>query len=381
MSCHPNRGDQIRVSANAKKVASWWRELSLGTCESHVPRDSFSWNPQVMKTLTSPCSKPIFGNNRDRGFSSFQHLSLTRAQVCLLPSKKLARIRFLHLVSVQRRRLQPLFSSSSFSPDLQACYVLFYPFFTDFSFYFADAHLHDSQGELETAETQPKEHNSSKATRVKFQLKKECSFGEHFFIVGDHPMLGSWDPESCIPLTWSEGHVWAVELDIPVGISVQFKFILKTTSGDILWQPGPDRIYKSLETENMIVVSEDWEAADYQEVLKEELQALSEELATGNGVPSLDKPFAIVAENPSYPTEDFMANKNAEALGMNRTKYANNEAMAIANKNVVVAEDLTPLSTVATEEEMLDEDDKNSTSDTSVGVDEAKCDELSEVMA
>ncbi|KAK5787459.1 hypothetical protein PVK06_042113 [Gossypium arboreum] len=296
-----------------------------------------------MKTLTSPCSKPIFGNNRDRGFSSFQHLSLTRAQLCLLPSKKLARIRFLHLVSVQRRRLQPLFSSSSFSPDLQA-----YP---------------------------------SKTTRAKFQLKKECSFGEHFFIVGDHPMLGSWDPESCIPLTWSEGHVWAVELDIPVGISVQFKFILKTTTGDILWQPGHDRIFKSLETENMIVVSEDWEAADYQEVLKEELQALSEELATGNGVPSLDKPFAIVAKNPSYPTEDFMANKNAEALGMNRTKYANNEAMAIANKNVVVAEDLTPLSTVATEEEMLDEDDKNSTSDTSVGVDEAKCDELSEVMA
>ncbi|MBA0716820.1 hypothetical protein Golax_015619, partial [Gossypium laxum] len=83
----------------------------------------------------------------------------------------------------------------------------------------------------------------------------------------------------------------------------------------------------------MIVVSEDWEAADYQEVLKEELQALSEELATGYGVPSLDKPFAIVAENPSYPTEDFMANKNAEALGMNRTKYPNNEAMAIANKN------------------------------------------------
>lgn len=308
----------------------------------------------MMKTLTSPCSKPIFGNNRDRGFSSFQHLSLTRAQVCLLPSKKLARIRFLHLVSVQRRRLQPLFSSSSFSPDLQ--------------------------GELETAETQPKEHNPSKTTRAKFQLKKECSFGEHFFIVGDHPMLGSWDPESCIPLTWSEGHVWAVELDIPVGISVQFKFILKTTTGDILWQPGHDRIFKSLETENMIVVSEDWEAADYQEVLKEELQALSEELATGNGVPSLDKPFAIVAKNPSYPTEDFMANKNAEALGMNRTKYANNEAMAIANKNVVVAEDLTPLSTVATEEEMLDADDKNSTSDTSVGVDEAKCDELSELV-
>ena len=25
-------------------------------------------------------------------------------------------------------------------------------------------------------------------------------------------MLGSWDPLEALPMTWSEGHVWAVEL-------------------------------------------------------------------------------------------------------------------------------------------------------------------------
>ncbi|MBA0715418.1 hypothetical protein Golax_014315 [Gossypium laxum] len=142
-------------------------------------------------------------------------------------------------------------------------------------------------------------------------------------------MLGSWDPESSIPLTWSEGHVWAVEL-----------IHSETNHREILWQPGHDWIFKSLETENMIVVCEDWEATDYQKVLEEEplfldsenltpskeelvsdmnlvldissstsigkepLQALSKELATGNGAPSLEKPLAVVAENPSYPTKD-----------------------------------------------------------------------------
>lgn len=54
--------------------------------------------------------------------------------------------------------------------------------------------------------------DQSEPVRVKFQLNKECSFGQHFHIVGDDPMLGSWDPSNAVPLDWSEGHVWSVEL-------------------------------------------------------------------------------------------------------------------------------------------------------------------------
>ncbi|XWS55544.1 hypothetical protein CRYUN_Cryun09bG0009200 [Craigia yunnanensis] len=388
-----------------------------------------------MKTLTSSCSKAIIDKNRDKGFSCFKDLSLSRAEVCLLTSKKLVRTRFLHLLSVQHRRLQPVFSSSSLSPD--------------------------SQVDLETTETQPEEENPSKTIHVKFQLQKECSFNEHFFIVGDHPMLGLWDPESVIPLTWSEGHVWTAELDIPVGISIQFKFIIKTSTGNIVWQPDPDRIFKSWETENMIIVCEDWEEAEYQKVIeeqplanqdgplldsemtidaenltppkeelvsdinlvsdtdsiifpgKEPLQALSEELATGNSAQSLEKPLAIVADNISYPTEDFIANENNGMLCVKRTNYPIDEALVISSKNVLVAENvgnigrvetlqnsatpdvegnlvshesspvlvpgLTPLATVSTEEVMLDEDGKNSMTCASIGVNEATYHKLPKV--
>ena len=47
---------------------------------------------------------------------------------------------------------------------------------------------------------------------MKFQLEKECLFGQQFFMVGDDPMFGLWDPESAVPLTWSEQHVWFAEL-------------------------------------------------------------------------------------------------------------------------------------------------------------------------
>ncbi|XP_022742216.1 uncharacterized protein LOC111293645 isoform X2 [Durio zibethinus] len=383
-----------------------------------------------MKTLASSCSNAIIDKNRDKGFSCFKDLSRGRAEVCLLPSKELVRIRFFHLLSVQHRLLQPVFSSSFLSPH--------------------------SQVDLETAETQPEEEDPSKTTHVKFELQKECSFGEHFFLVGDHPMLGLWDPESAIPLTWSEGHVWTVELDIPVGLSIQFKFILKTSTGKLLWQPGPDRIFKSWETENTIIICEDWEEAEYQKLIeeqslanqdgplldsgmaivaenlippkeelesdsnlvsdtdgitsigKEPFQALSEDLVTvtGNSAPSIEKPLAIVADNISYPTEDFIANANNGVLGVKRTTYPIDAALAISNKNVLVAEDLgnigrvetlknpaipdvegnpvahegspvlvpglTPLATVSTEEVMLDEDGKDSTTSASTGANEAK---------
>lgn len=248
-----------------------------------------------------------------------------------------------------------------------------------------------------------------------------------------------------------------------MGTSIQFKFILKSSTGDLLWQPDPDRIFKSWETENTIIVCEDWEEAEYQKVIeeqrlanqdgplldsdmvmvaenmtpskeelvsdmipvsdtdsiasigKEPLPTLSEELVTGNSAPSLEKPLAIVADNISYPIEDYIANANNGVLGVKRTNNPNDEALAVPNKNSLVAEDLgnisrvdilqnpatpdfegnlvshednpvlvpglTPLATVPTEEVTLDEDGKSSTFSASVGDNEAKYHSLPEVIA
>ncbi|KAI3830299.1 hypothetical protein L1987_04437 [Smallanthus sonchifolius] len=94
---------------------------------------------------------------------------------------------------------------------------------------------------------------------VQFQLQRECSFGHSFLITGDHPILGSWDPHNAISLTWSEGHIWTVHLDIPVGKCIKFKFIMQESNDKFVWQPGPDRI---LETEKSITLFEDWENPD-----------------------------------------------------------------------------------------------------------------------
>ncbi|GLT37592.1 hypothetical protein SLA2020_119000 [Shorea laevis] len=375
-----------------------------------------------MKTLATSCSKTFIHKYGDGGFKD---LPLNRHEVCFLPPKMAPNPRlFFHLVSVQHKSLHPVPPSASLLPE--------------------------SEVSLET--TSEHQEDFSKKVHVKFQLQKECKFGEYFLMVGDDPVFGLWDPESGIPMNWSEGHVWNVELDIPVGKSINFKFILKSSSGEIIWQPGQDRNLTTWESENTITVCEDWENAQCQKTMEEKplveqheestlhsgmaiateklttprkdmmsnkdqgsevvddnnytarapLQATYNEVAADNGVPSPEKSITIVADNISYPEEDFMANRNTDVFG------DKDEPAHISNNSVIVAEEivgdnglavtfknptpadmegslithegdpvlvpgLTTSSTLSSSEEGIqNEDEKNNMTDASVRVDEAK---------
>lgn len=56
------------------------------------------------------------------------------------------------------------------------------------------------------------EETTTNVVHIKFQLQKDCRYGEQFLIVGDDPTIGSWDPSNALPMTWSEGHIWFVEM-------------------------------------------------------------------------------------------------------------------------------------------------------------------------
>ncbi|OAY57746.1 cyclomaltodextrin glucanotransferase isoform X2 [Manihot esculenta] len=118
----------------------------------------------------------------------------------------------------------------------------------------------------------------SKTAHVKFQLQKECMFGDEFLLVGDDPILGLWNPTDAVPMNWSEGHIWSVELDVPIESTIQFKFILKQGTGDMIWQPGSDRIFKSWESKGTVVIAEDWENPEAQKITEEQITDQIEEV-------------------------------------------------------------------------------------------------------
>ncbi|XP_027335139.1 phosphoglucan, water dikinase, chloroplastic isoform X2 [Abrus precatorius] len=183
------------------------------------------------------------------------------------------------------------------------------------------------QVELETAEPQAQqsEHtDETKLFRVAFQLQKNCNFGEQFLVVGDDPVLGSWDPSDALPMTWSDGHVWTVELDVPAGKLIQYKFILKGKGGNIIWQPGTDRIIHTWETTNRITVCEDWENAELQKIIEEpqvdQLQKIIEEdqLANSNEEPQVNSEVSTFTENLDGAQESLQINAS-EISGIENT--------------------------------------------------------------
>ena len=93
--------------------------------------------------------------------------------------------------------------------------------------------------------------------------------------------------------------VIVVNQDIPIGKAIHFKFILKGRTGNIFWQPGPDRIFQTWETRSTITVCEDWDNAQLQKIIEEE------QFADQNEQPTVDSEILIVAENLSHPKEEL----------------------------------------------------------------------------
>ncbi|XP_011047441.1 PREDICTED: uncharacterized protein LOC105141784 [Populus euphratica] len=265
---------------------------------------------QVMKTLRSSCSNVVLdkkGDNRPV-FSSRE----LRHEVSFLPSKKLVHgVGFLHWLCVKHKPICPIRVSSSFSPE--------------------------SQVDLDAEDAQNQKTNESKTVHVKFQLRKECSFGEQFTIVGDDPLLGLWDPESGIPLNWSDGHLWTVEMDIPVEKSIQFKFILKGIAEKIFWQPGPDRILQTWETSNTIVVCEDWEDAALQKITEEEPSA------NGSEEPPVNPESLIVAEDLTCQKEELVSDMSNGAVTMDVSSNPEKKPSPVTCKKAIVADNISPV--------------------------------------
>ncbi|KAJ4751254.1 Carbohydrate-binding-like fold [Rhynchospora pubera] len=119
---------------------------------------------------------------------------------------------------------------------------------------------------------------------VRFVLQKECMFGERFYLVGDDPLLGLWDPSNGIPLDWSNDHIWSAQLqDVPIGKKVEFKFVLVGLSGEVQWQPGPNRILlldqvitNTSSKASTITVCEDWDSAGNQTISLDDVAVSAE---------------------------------------------------------------------------------------------------------
>ena len=66
--------------------------------------------------------------------------------------------------------------------------------------------------------------------------------GTPIFLVGSVPALGSWAPAGAVAMTAS-GANWTTTVTLPANTAIEYKFIAKTSSGTVTWEPGSNHAY------------------------------------------------------------------------------------------------------------------------------------------
>ncbi|KAI3431719.1 hypothetical protein D9Q98_004763 [Chlorella vulgaris] len=75
---------------------------------------------------------------------------------------------------------------------------------------------------------------------VTLKACRRLAFGQVLKVVGGTSEMGDWDPNAAPIMTWSEGDVWFVTLDIPAGRH-EFKVVVDNGAGSYEWEAGPNR--------------------------------------------------------------------------------------------------------------------------------------------
>ncbi|GJE98243.1 glycoside hydrolase family 13 protein [Phanerochaete sordida] len=74
-----------------------------------------------------------------------------------------------------------------------------------------------------------------------FAEEATTSYGENIFLVGSLPQLGSWAPESALPLASAGYPNWTVAVALPPDTGFEYKFVRKGTDGSVVWESDPNR--------------------------------------------------------------------------------------------------------------------------------------------
>lgn len=64
---------------------------------------------------------------------------------------------------------------------------------------------------------------TDRATLTFVVPEHKVAFGERVALVGNTPELGAWDPERAVPMDWSPGHNWRVDIALSSRQAVEFK--------------------------------------------------------------------------------------------------------------------------------------------------------------
>lgn len=87
---------------------------------------------------------------------------------------------------------------------------------------------------------------SGDQNQIIFHVQADTLMGENIYIVGNIPELGNWNPDKCTEAMLNPNYPeWFLPVSVPVGTTIEFKFIKKDANGTITWESGENRVITS----------------------------------------------------------------------------------------------------------------------------------------
>lgn len=77
---------------------------------------------------------------------------------------------------------------------------------------------------------------------INFSMPYRCKFGQRLCVIGAQDTLGAWDVVKAIPMEWTEGDVWSVDMNVPSDGSVvlDYKYVVRSEEDmeAVRWKEG-----------------------------------------------------------------------------------------------------------------------------------------------
>lgn len=78
---------------------------------------------------------------------------------------------------------------------------------------------------------------------VSFNVQAQTTPGQDVYLVGDHPLLGAWNPSSGIKLAYGAYPNWPTTISLPAATPFQYKYVKIDQSGAPTWESGANRVF------------------------------------------------------------------------------------------------------------------------------------------
>ncbi|WP_018252938.1 carbohydrate-binding module family 20 domain-containing protein [Salinispora mooreana] len=97
----------------------------------------------------------------------------------------------------------------------------------------------------------------SDRVNVTFAVTATTVWGQNVFVVGDHPDLGSWNPDRALPMSAASYPQWRLTTPLSSGIAIQYKYIRKESNGQVTWENGSNRT-ATIPNSGTLTLTDNW---------------------------------------------------------------------------------------------------------------------------